>query len=189
MVPAANKTLVAVLGMLSLRPMSGYDVKKTIEQSIGNFWNESFGQIYPMLQRLVDEGLAVELPSKGHDRRCAFAITPRGRAALRGWLREPARIRPSRNETLLKLFLAIETTPTVTLSHLRRFRRLHTDALERYAALESQLRSAHAGNPRLPYWLIALDYGRRESEALLAWCDEAERKIHRFTEKKKKEKS
>lgn len=36
-----HKSRYAVLGMLSLGPMSGYDIKKVIEESINNFWQES----------------------------------------------------------------------------------------------------------------------------------------------------
>jgi DNA-binding PadR family transcriptional regulator len=38
--------------MLSLRPMSGYDIRKTVQESIRFFWSESYGQIYPALKRL-----------------------------------------------------------------------------------------------------------------------------------------
>ncbi|UCB53625.1 MAG: PadR family transcriptional regulator, partial [Candidatus Zixiibacteriota bacterium] len=47
--PRANKTEFAVLGLLSLSPMSGYDMKAFISQSIGYFWQESYGQLYPAL--------------------------------------------------------------------------------------------------------------------------------------------
>jgi PadR family transcriptional regulator AphA len=169
-----NSSLYAVLGMLSLRPMSGYDVKKTIEGSISNFWNESFGQIYPMLNKLIDAGLAVETAAGRASRKRTFKITPRGRAALRAWLNQPARFQPSRNETLLKLFLAVNTGPSTAAEHLRRLRRHHTDALEKYAAIERRLLDSHANHPGLPYWLLTLRYGQRESETLLKWCDEAE---------------
>ena len=40
----------ALLGLLSLRPMSGYDIRQVISESIGYFWSESYGQIYPGLE-------------------------------------------------------------------------------------------------------------------------------------------
>jgi PadR family transcriptional regulator AphA len=80
-----NKSQYAVLGALSMRPMSGYDIKKTFEQSIGSFWSESYGQIYPILRSLVAEGLAtsrVEKQPGGPDRR-VYALTEAGREELR----------------------------------------------------------------------------------------------------------
>ena len=47
----------ALLGLLSLGPMSGYDIRQLIPRSIGYFWNESYGQIYPGLKRLAAAGL------------------------------------------------------------------------------------------------------------------------------------
>ncbi len=45
-----NKTKYALLGLLNVCPGSGYDIKKLMEQSTSNFWNESYGQIYPILK-------------------------------------------------------------------------------------------------------------------------------------------
>jgi DNA-binding PadR family transcriptional regulator len=180
-----NNSLYAVLGMLSLRPMSGYEIKKTIDGSVSNFWNESFGQIYPMLGRLVDEGLATEVATGADSRKREFRISARGRAALREWLQLPARFQPSRNETLLKLFLASEIDAATTATHLERFRRHHIEALERYAAIEKHLTATYRTHPALPYWLLTLRYGQSESEALLKWCDEADRQVKRLIRKEK----
>ncbi|MGA9048227.1 MAG: PadR family transcriptional regulator, partial [Dehalococcoidia bacterium] len=46
--PKINKTKYAILGLLSLKPASGYDLKKTVDWNIGFFWNENFGHIYPI---------------------------------------------------------------------------------------------------------------------------------------------
>jgi PadR family transcriptional regulator, regulatory protein AphA len=185
MLPLNNSSLYAVLGMLSLRPMSGYDIKKTIEGSVSNFWNESFGQIYPMLTKLLAAGFVEETGDR-ESRKREFKITKRGRAALGEWLERPARFQPSRNETLLKVFLAAELPPSTIAEHLRRFRRHHADALERYAAIERRLTEQHANHAGLPYWLLTLRYGQRESEAMLAWCDEAERDLKKLEKRKKK---
>ncbi len=47
----------SLLGILSLRAMSGYDIRKFVRENIGYFWKESYGQIYPMLKRMAAEGL------------------------------------------------------------------------------------------------------------------------------------
>src|SRR5262245_4630585 len=90
--PKENRSRYALLGLLSWGPMSGYDIKKVAEQSIANFWNESYGQIYPMLKRLAAEGLATASGEKqvGKPDRYVYALTEQGRKALQGWLRKPA---------------------------------------------------------------------------------------------------
>src|SRR5438132_1157029 len=46
-----RSTPYAVLGMLSLAPMSGYDIRKESETSIGYFWSESYGQLSPAMMQ------------------------------------------------------------------------------------------------------------------------------------------
>ena len=53
-----SRTKYAVLGMLNQGPKCGYEIKKELEKSSMFFWNESYGQIYPMLKKLVANGLS-----------------------------------------------------------------------------------------------------------------------------------
>jgi len=46
----------AVLGMLSLGALSGYEIRRELAESIGTFWSESYGQIYPALRELSKKG-------------------------------------------------------------------------------------------------------------------------------------
>src|ERR1017187_5448402 len=98
----------AILGMLALgKKQSGYDLKKAIATSTANFWSESYGNIYPTLRKLLEEGATQEdsenaPPSKRQKQ--LYSITEKGRRALRQWLRQPAAVRSEDNELLLKLF-------------------------------------------------------------------------------------
>ena len=55
--PRGTQTDLAVLAALSVQPMTGYALRDAIRMHLGAFWSESFGQIYPALARLRDEGL------------------------------------------------------------------------------------------------------------------------------------
>jgi hypothetical protein len=50
-------TAVVILGLLDLRPRSGYEIKRTVDRSTRYFWSASYGQIYPELRRLAKAGL------------------------------------------------------------------------------------------------------------------------------------
>ena len=157
-----------------MRPMSGYDVKKTIEGSIGNFWSESYGQIYPMLKGLVAEGLAtrsVEAGDVGLERN-VYALTDAGREELGRWLGMPVEHEVGRVEILLKLFFGWQVPAEENRRKVLEFRELHRGLLRKYGAIEGSLEAEHAGHPGLPYWLMTVRYGRRVSEALLDWCEE-----------------
>ncbi len=170
-----NKSKYAVLGVLSLGPMSGYDIKKTIEMSLGNFWSESYGQIYPILKDLVAEGLAIsdtEAPPVGPSRR-VYTITPAGRMELRRWLERPPEHNVGRIEILLKLFFGWQVPPEESRKKLEEYRRLQQDLLMHYDGIEQRIRADETEHPGLPYWLMTISYGRHITRALIEWCDES----------------
>src|SRR5947209_13038179 len=169
-----NKSRYAILGMLSLMPMSGYDLKKYIEMGTSNFWSESYGQIYPMLKQLAEEGLTTSHVEKheGRPERHVYTLTDKGWDALRHWLTEPVEYQLARNELLLKLFFGGQIQGPVSAEHVQRHRGLQMQLLQHYDGIEAHLQSNFAGSPHLPYWLMTLSYGRHIARALLAWCDE-----------------
>jgi PadR family transcriptional regulator, regulatory protein AphA len=181
--PAPNRTMYAVLGFLSRRPMSGYDLKKAIEQSVGNFWKESYGQLYPILGRLSDEGLAKRVESKGAGKRArhVYSITPAGRQALRRWLEDSTDPQPVRNELLLKLFFGRRGDPGWSKREVERTRRRLAADLERYEKIHERLSREHSSDPDYEYWLITLRYGERDTRAQLDWCDETLAVLDRMT--------
>jgi PadR family transcriptional regulator, regulatory protein AphA len=173
----ANRTAYAVLGFLTWGPMSGYDIKKTVEQSTANFWCESYGQIYPILRRLTEDRLAVraarDAKNRGGRERQAYRITERGQEELRRWLREPTEPPKVRHELLLKLFFARQAAAGAAREQIESFRRHHAELLSHYAGIRSRLEEEHAGSEDLPFWLLTLRYGELERRAVLTWCDEA----------------
>ncbi|WP_306325740.1 PadR family transcriptional regulator [Streptomyces venezuelae] len=91
-VPALPATSWAVLGLLSFgRELSGYDVKKWSDRSLGLFyWSPSFSQIYSELKRLEQAGLAgsrLVPPEAGSRDKRVYRITDEGLAAVRTWAR------------------------------------------------------------------------------------------------------
>src|SRR5262245_56172302 len=107
-----NKSKYAIMGLLNTRPMSGYDIKKTIEAGLSNFWSESYGQIYPILRTLVAEGLATSWVEEhtGKPDRHVYTLTDAGREDLTGWLAGPVDYDPGRIEILLKLYFGWQAT-------------------------------------------------------------------------------
>src|SRR5204863_458297 len=102
-----NAVTPVVLGLLSLGPRSGYDIKTVVDRSTRFFWAASYGQIYPELRRLEEEGLieGEDAPNGGRGRR-VFKLTAAGREALEEWLLGPETTIEYRDESLLRLFFA-----------------------------------------------------------------------------------
>ena len=51
--PRKSSSNYAILGLLAIEPMSGYDIRKFVREVLSNFWNESYGSIYPVLAELT----------------------------------------------------------------------------------------------------------------------------------------
>ena len=162
--------------------MSGYDVKKLIERSIAHFWNESYGQIYPILNRLAAEGFAERRREKqtGKPDRYVYSLTPEGRQELERWLAVPARQEPVRSELLLKLFLGSAGPVADSVTQIEHFRARQREVLATYKDIERQLCREMADHPQLPFSLLTLHYGQHRCRAMLAWCDESLRALARL---------
>ena len=169
-----SRTEQAILGFLTWCPMSGYDIKKVIDASIGHFWNESYGQIYPILKRLADSGYVIAEGFKSSVGRPSdiYRLTDEGRLALTDLLEQPPDPEPPRNELLLKLFFGRSLPSEVCIRHIERHREQAVSRLETYAAIDRDIRRQHGQSPDLPYWLMTLSNGKHALRAQIAWCDE-----------------
>jgi PadR family transcriptional regulator AphA len=182
MMKVASGTSTALLGLLSMGPMSGYDIRQLIPWSIGHFWSESYGQIYPALKRLAADGLVEKKTeqTEGRPDRNVYSLTAAGRKELRQWLAVPVALQMPRNELLLKLFFGKHAGKGVSKEHVTAFAEHHRAALAVYDATAKKLRKEEANDPQLPFWLMTLSYGRHQSEAALAWCEETSKELDRL---------
>lgn len=98
----------SVLGILSIRPMSGYELKKVIDSSVGHFWSADQSQVYRTLSALVEDGLASRRTVVQEERPNLHlhSVTDSGLAELDTWLASPLRAQPSREPFLARLFFA-----------------------------------------------------------------------------------
>jgi len=169
-----NKSKYAIMGMLSMGPVSGYDIKKRFEKSLSCFWNESYGQIYPILKKLAKQGLATRSieKQKGKPDRHIYALTDKGRKALQDWMVQPVDRQIGRHAIVLKLFFGQQISPADNIRQGEHFRELQSQKLEEIKATEKLLKTHYKNNPALPYWLISVRYGLHVNRAYLRWCKE-----------------
>ena len=170
-----SKTRFAVLGILSYGPMSGYDIKKFYEQNVAGFWSESYGQIYPILKRLAEEGLATKSVHKqeGKPDRHIYAITEKGREELQQWLVEPTGRHIGRHETLLKLMFGKQISIADNILQIERFRNRQMTELKEIETLKERFNNEEVDDPNLPFWQLAFAYGEHVNRAYINWAEEA----------------
>jgi len=93
---------IVSLGLLMQGKMSGYEIKKVAEQSVGLFIKVSYGSLYPALKRLVGEDDVLEEDTQDSKNKKLYSITEKGRLRFMSWLAEP--LQTNKREHLLKIF-------------------------------------------------------------------------------------
>jgi DNA-binding PadR family transcriptional regulator len=168
-------TEAAILGLLANRELSGYDLKGVVSRSVGYFWKPAQSQIYAVLPRLVERGLARrrDVRQEGRPDKQLYRITSAGRIALRDWLdHAPLEPEPERI-LLLKLFFGQHTDEAVILGYVR----------ERRAAAEQLARElvdidANAGtDPHDRFRALTRRYGLEMSAAVVRWAKSVETEL------------
>ncbi|MDF2926173.1 MAG: hypothetical protein K0R57_5087 [Paenibacillaceae bacterium] len=78
----------AILGILSCGPLTGYDLKKIIQDSTFMHWSGNNNQIYKSLVELLDQGFVTHeiLHQESSPSKKIYTITPQGEAELKDWV-------------------------------------------------------------------------------------------------------
>jgi PadR family transcriptional regulator AphA len=168
-----GSVVYVILGALRNGPKSGYEIKQLVDKATRFFWAASYGQIYPELRRLKEQGLieALDEPSGGR-RRVRFRLTRSGRGKLVRWLRDPAAGYELRDEGLLKLFFADALVPGDALELVRAFKRERKAILDKLRKIEIEPGKGQGAFP-----LIVLSYGIEFHEWVIRWCTRLERRL------------
>lgn len=112
-------TSYAILGLLALRPWSAYELTKQVRRSLRFCWPRAETRLYQEPKNLVEHGLVkATTTASGRRSRTEYAITAKGRKALRAWLGEPSAPPRLESEALLRLFFAEHGTKEDLLATL-----------------------------------------------------------------------
>ncbi len=156
-----------ILGLLSISPRSGYEIKATVDRSTRFFWAASYSQIYPELRRLELDGLITgKDASNGGRPRRVYHLTAAGRGELELWLAGRETTVELRDESLLRLFFADALPREHALLLLEGRRRGHEEYLEALRAID-----ARPGEDP-PFVDLVLRWGIAFNEWGAQWCAE-----------------
>lgn len=174
-----NKTQYTILGMLAIRPMSGYEIQHTMKKSTSYFWSESAGQIYPTLAKLL-KGKYIVCSSEAHNGKRVskiYQLTKKGTAVLKDWLPQKTTKQPRRDEALLKLFFGKNMSQEQCIKLVLKRKQDGEEYLQELLALKKELQQNSAKNEDIPYWMITLDHGLHTTRAEIEWCDSVMRML------------
>jgi DNA-binding PadR family transcriptional regulator len=165
----------AILVLLTERPLTGYELAKTFDTSIGFFWRADHPQIYRELARLRDRGhiQGCEVVQSGKPNKLVYTLTSEGRIALRQWAARPTSSPSIKDDLLVRLYAldCIDIDPLradimARLDYHRgRFSRFERILEKRFP--KGAASTADVGK------LLGLRMGLRYEHAVVEWCEEA----------------
>lgn len=163
-----------LLGMISIQPSTGYDLKRRFATTALGVYQPSSGALYPALDRLERRGLLrseAARPAGGGRLRRVYQLTGTGRQAHLGWLREPVvpdTVPSDLGLHLLRFVLMAQALPDgEVLDFLASLRA----ALAGFVATLEQASQVNLGGH--PAVRLALEHGLAVHRASLAWAEQA----------------
>ena len=165
----------AILACLTERPMTGYELAKTFDTSIGFFWKANHQQIYRELTRLRDRGhiQGREVVQTGKPNKLVYSLTAEGAAALKHWSLRPSAPASMKDDLLVRFYaldsIDIDALRTDLIARLE----YHRDRLARYERILKKRFPQGSTSPAETGRLLLLRMGLRHERAVSEWCEEA----------------
>ena len=170
---------LAILGLLKERSMHGYQLKKRLSETLGPFWQVSYGTLYPALKRLRAAG-AVEEVFPGAEirrRKNVYRVTEQGEAMFARLAESVGEREPADDDNGFRVRLAFfrYLKPEARIGVLERRRAALT---RRLAEIRSRFSSSRVDD----YALSLMRHGMDTTERDILWVEgmiEAERRAVR----------
>ena len=161
-------TSYAVLGLLSVRSWTTYELAKQVQRSLNWFWPRAERKLYDEPKQLAEAGYAVATERfTGKRRSREYAITEEGRAALRAWLGEPPAPRTTEFEGMVKVFFADAGDRDQLRGTLRG---IIEEAASRAQSLSLYATEPRAFPDRAHISALTLSLGLEQELAVLRWA-------------------
>jgi DNA-binding PadR family transcriptional regulator len=167
----------ALLGLLSVKPRHGYELRTAFGAVVGgdDNWEVKPAQIYTTLERLEESGLVERQSDLGEGdepSRRIYAITEAGREALHEWFKSSVDTQPQRDEFFVKLMIALACEQTDV------WRIIQTQRARLYQDLHAVTTQRDSYDPRHAMaQILLLDKAIMHLEADLRWLDMIEMRI------------
>jgi PadR family transcriptional regulator AphA len=156
--------------------LSGYDLKRWTDTSVGYFWSAAKSQIYAVVSRLADRGLVTSRHVAQDQRpdKNLYRITSAGRRALEAWLAQPLEAPSARSVFLLRVFLGNLGSKEAVVQHIETY-------AESARVLRTELQAIEANARELGdtdvYQALTRQYGLALADMAEKWAADALRQL------------
>lgn len=169
-----NATAASLLGFLHRGPMTGWELARVAQQTIGDFWTVTRSQVYRELAAMAERGF-VNAGARGTRDRQPYELTDAGREAFAAWVRRMPGPETIRFPLLLTLSFGEHVPPELLQRFLRHHRGIHAARLAQY---DLEIVAQQEGSN--PYQDATLAFGREYERAVMAWFDALPAELRSF---------
>ncbi|GAA3670610.1 PadR family transcriptional regulator [Microbacterium marinilacus] len=147
----------ALLALLRVGPLSGYDLQKQFQVSVGHLWHAPDSQIYPELRKMENDGLVVGEDQTRGERgtRRVYHLTDEGEQDYVRWMESPLSYARVREPANLKAAYLEAASPDAARAFLHEHIRHWSGEVEQWEAELARI-DARA-NPMLMRRLESID--------------------------------
>jgi len=177
-----------LLGFLNYQPMTGYEIKQTLDHSVSHFWHAYHSQIYTTLRQMEADALVVSefIHGEGQPDRRVYSLTDAGRAEFTTWLDQAlTEMSPVKEELILRLFFSARRDKNSVLAELYLQRELHQKKLNEYLGMTAgEIEENAKSIPELArdaiFWKMTLNMGISYEKMYVEWLDRTIQEIERL---------
>ncbi|HOP63633.1 MAG TPA: PadR family transcriptional regulator [Spirochaetota bacterium] len=158
------------------KSLSGYDLAKEFNSSVGFYWKTTHQQIYRELARLEKEGMVTSEVIKQKDRpdKKIYSITETGMQHLIGWIAEPSIPSPIKEDMLVKMYVGFLVPKEILITELEQLKTIHEEKLRLFREYEKiYFSDVKSLSLKGKYRYLNLRSGISFESAHIKWCEEA----------------
>ena len=181
----------ALLGLLNYRSMTGYDLKKTFDNTIDFFWSAQMSQIYRELNNLEKKGFVlskIEAQEKRPDRK-VYQLTEEGRNTFLNWLNKfPNQLsQNNRSRFLMRVFFSSKIKLDELAFEITRYKKEKENQLKYLEKVQQWINDFSKDKKYKTetfYWELILKKGNKDNSADIEWAEECLQLIEEKKQKK-----
>lgn len=188
----------AILGMLKIKPMSGYDIDKLLNESIKNFWNIRQSQIYNEFKKLENLKLITykEVKSKNKQTKKIYEITQEGEKEFLNLFNVDNNVTKYcdiKFLALTRMFYGFTTDDRKNVEFLKKIRDVCYKKLEdlknkKVNVIDKVERISDDHEKRVWYWTSVVNCGEYIYQSIIDWANDSIKDIEKILKSKKWEK-
>ncbi len=178
-----STTSYAVLGLLSLRDWTTYELAKQMQRTIDFVWPRGERKLYDEPKRLVDAGFArARRDSVGRRPRTTYSITPAGRRALKRWLGTEITPPKLEFEGMLRVLFADQGDLGQLRTTIERISEQAGTAREQFAVMAQGMLAADGGDfpQRLHVNALGMRFMIDHYDHIVSWASWAMKETERW---------